>query len=83
MVFCDVELPFHDNISTIFPRRHFQMHFIKWKARISIQISPKFVPKGQINNIPVLIQKMAWRRPGDKPLSEPMLTHFTNAYMQH
>ena len=23
---------------------------------------------------------MAWRRPGDKPLSEPVLTHFTNAY---
>ena len=39
----------------------------------------KFVPKGLINNIPALVQIMAWRRPGDKPLSEPMevslLTH--------
>ena len=33
----------------------------------------KFVHKGQINNIPTLIQTMAWRRPGDKPPSEPML----------
>ena len=28
---------------------------------------------GPINNIPALVQIMAWRRPGDKPLSEPML----------
>ena len=33
----------------------------------------KFVPKGPINNIPALVQIMAWRRPGDKPLSEPMM----------
>ena len=26
---------------------------------------------------------MAWRRIGDKPLSEPMLTLFTYAYMRH
>ena len=32
-----------------------------------------FVPKGSINNIPSLVQIMAWRRPGDKPLSEPMM----------
>ena len=29
--------------------------------------------KGPINNIPALVQIMAWRRPGDKPLSEPMM----------
>ena len=33
----------------------------------------KFVPKGPINIIPALVQIMAWRRPGDKPLSEPMM----------
>ena len=33
----------------------------------------KFVPKGQINNIPALIQIMAWRHPDDKPLSDPMM----------
>ena len=37
------------------------------------KISLKFVPMGRINNIPSLLQIMAWRRPGDKPLSEPML----------
>ena len=26
-----------------------------------------------INNIPALVQIMAWRSPGDKPLSEPMM----------
>ena len=41
--------------------------------RISIKISLKFVPKGPINNIPSLVQIMAWRRSGDKPLSEPMM----------
>ena len=40
---------------------------------ISIKISLKFVPRGPINNIPALVQIMAWRRPGDKPLSEPMM----------
>ena len=32
-----------------------------------------FVPKGPINNIPALVQIKAWRRPGEKPFSEPML----------
>ena len=46
---------------------------------LRFKISLKFVPKGRINNIPSLVQIMAWRRPGDKPLSEPvtvrLLTH--------
>ena len=37
------------------------------------RISLKFVPKVRNNNIPTLVQIMAWRRPGDKPLSEPMM----------
>ena len=40
---------------------------------ISPRISLKFVPKFRISNIPALVQIMAWRRPGDKPLSEPMM----------
>ena len=40
---------------------------------ISPRISLKFVPKVRVNNIPALVQIMAWRRPGDKPLSEPMM----------
>ena len=53
------------------------------QAWISIKILLKFVPNGPINNIPALVQIMAWRRPGDKPLSEPMLIQFTDAYMRH
>ena len=30
-----------------------------------------------------LVQKMAWHRIGVKPLSEPMLTQFTDACMRH
>ena len=36
-----------------------------------------------IDNNPTLIYVMAWRRPGDKPLPEPLLAQFTDAYMQH
>ena len=47
--------------------------FANENVRILIQISLKLVPEGPINNIPALVQMMAWRRPGDKPLSEPMM----------
>ena len=36
-------------------------------------MSLNFIPKGPINNVQSLVQIMAWRRPGDKPLSEPMM----------
>ena len=38
-----------------------------------LNISLKLVPRGPTNNIPTLVQVMAWCRPGDKPLSEPMM----------
>ena len=56
-----------------FSRRHFKCIFLNENIWISSLISPKFVPEGPINNIPALVQIMAWRRPGDKPLSEPMM----------
>ena len=40
---------------------------------ISIRILLKLVPKGLGNNISALVQIMAWRRPGDKPLSEAVI----------
>ena len=49
--------------------------FLNENARISIKISIKFFPKGPINNIPAFVQVMAWRRSGDKPLSEPMMVN--------
>ena len=51
----------------------FKWIFLNENVWISINISLKFVPKGPINNIPTLVQVKAWRRPGDKPLSEPMM----------
>ena len=50
---------------------------------ILIRVSLKFVPSGPIDNKAALVQVMAWRRTGDKPLPEPMLTQFTDAYMRH
>ena len=47
--------------------------FLNENVWIPIKISLKFVPKGLINNIPALVRIMAWCRPGDKPLSEPMM----------
>ena len=51
----------------------FERIFVSENVRISIKISPKFIPKGPINNIPALVRIMVWRRPGNKPLSEPMM----------
>ena len=48
----------------------FKYIFLNENVWILIEISLKFVPGGSINNIPVLIQVMARRRQGDKPLSE-------------
>ena len=67
--------------NTLRPRRNeqhfaddiFKRIFLNENVWILIKISPKFVPKSPINNIPVLVQIMAWRRPGDKPLPEPMM----------
>ena len=51
----------------------FKRIFLNENIRILIKISQKFVPKGLISNIPALVLIMAWRRTGDKPLSEPMM----------
>ena len=55
-----------------FPDDIFKCIFMKENVWIPIKISLKFVPKGPVNNIPLLVQIMAWRCPGDKPLSEPI-----------
>ena len=71
----------HGMVNTLRPRqngRHFASGTFKsifmnenvWNWN---KISLKLVPKGQIDNIPPLVQIMAWRRPGAKPLSEPMI----------
>ena len=56
-----------------FPDDIFKYIFLNENIWISIAISLIFVLSAPINNIPALVQMMAWRRPGDKPLSETML----------
>ena len=51
----------------------FKCIFLNENVGVLLKISLKFVPKVWIDNIPALVQMMAWHRPGDKPLSEPML----------
>ena len=67
------QAPYHNYIiiNTLRPRQsdcHFPDDIFKWiflneNVWISINISLKFVPRGPINNIPTLVQVMAWRRP--------------------
>ena len=88
---CDIMIA---KVITLRPRqngRHFADDIFIWiffneSGCISISISLKFVPKVQNNNIPALVQIMAWRQPGNKPLSEPMiislLTHICIARSQ-
>ena len=49
------------------------MHYLEWKLWTSLKISLKFVPMVRINNIPALVQIMAWRLPGAKLFYEPMM----------
>ena len=77
----DSYLTFIACINSFRPRLHrcpfaddiFKCIFSNENEWILPRISLKFVPKVLINNIPALVQIMAWRRPGDKPLSEPMM----------
>ena len=70
-------------VNTLGPRQNghhfaddiFKCIFLNENVWISIKILLKFVPKGPINNIPSLVQIMAWRHPGDKPLSEAMMVN--------
>ena len=47
-----------------FPDDIFKCIFMNEKFRILIRISPKFVHKRPINNIPAMVQIMVWRRSG-------------------
>ena len=72
------------NFNTLRPRENvrdfaddnFKCIFLNENYKIPIRISLKFVPGSPIDNIPALVRIMAWRRPGDKPLSELMMISF-------
>ena len=58
------------------------MLFFYENVWLLIKIALKFVPKGTIDHMSALVQVMAWHLTGDKPLPEPMLTQFSDAYMR-
>ena len=61
----------------------YKLIFLTENDITQIQISLKCVSRSPINSIPALVQVKAWRRRGDKPFPEPMMTQFTDAYMRH
>ena len=61
----------------------FNCIFLTENICILIKISLKYIHKSLINNKSGLVQVMAWRRTGDKPLSETMMTQFADVYMRH
>ena len=62
-----------DKMAPIFSDDILKCIFLNENAWISLQISLTFVPNVRINNLPALVQIMAWRQPGDKPLSGSMM----------
>ena len=68
-------------VNTLRPRldRHhfvfviFKCMFSNKYILILNKMSLKYIPKGPIKDNPALFQMMAWHRPGDKPLFEPMM----------
>ena len=52
----------------------FKCIFLNENDRILILGSP-------IDSKPAWVQVLAWRQTGDKPLPEPMMTQFTDAYI--
>ena len=51
----------------------FKYFFVNGNVWISIKISTTFFSRDPINTIPALLQIMAWRRLGDRLLSEPVM----------
>ena len=70
-------------MASILADDNFKCIFLNENDRILIPISLKFFPRCPIDNKPALIQVMASRWPGDKPLPELMLTQCSDAYMGH
>ena len=70
-------------MATILADNIFKCIFLNEKDIIAIQISLILFPRSLIDNKPALVPAMAWRWIGDKPLPEPMMAQFTDAYMRH
>ena len=77
-LFKKLHLRQYQNIIHMKNERHFADNILKCiflneNIWIPTKISLNYVPYGLIDNMAALVQIMAWRRPGDKPLSGPMM----------
>ena len=69
------------HVNTLKPRQYcrrftndiFKCIILTENAWISLDIELKFVHDIRVHNIAILVQIVAWRRPGDISLSEPMM----------
>ena len=59
-------------------QHQFQMHFLENEF---ILLSPNFVTKGPNDNIPALVQIMAWRQPIDKSYEAMVVSLLTHIYV--
>ena len=61
------------------------MRFHEWKVLyFDSNLTEVFLKKGPINDKSAMVKVMAWRRTGDKPLPEPVITQFYwRIYMRH
>ena len=81
MLIIGITIVVNRDLNTLRPKQNgchfaddvFKCIFLNENVWILFKISLNIVPKGPINNIPSLVRIMAWRRPGDKSLSEPMM----------
>ena len=69
-----------DKMTAILADDIFKYIFMNENDQILIQISLKLVPMSLIDNKSALVQVMAWRRIGDKPSPEPMITQLICAF---
>ena len=70
-----------DKMASILADDNLKCIFVNENDRNLIWFSLKFVPRSPVDNKPSLFQVMTWQQTGDKPLSEPILTQFTDAYI--
>ena len=61
----------------------FKCIFLKKMLEFRLKIQWRLFPRIQITTNLALVRIMAWRRSGDRSLSEPMMCYLTGAYMRH
>ena len=72
-----------DKMAATLADDNFKYIFLNEIYRIMIWFSLQFVPRSPIYNKSALVQVVACHLFGARPLPEPMLTKFADAYMWH